>query len=678
MNSFKKNIKLKLFLCLGILFFTSFIFSFRAYSEERHLRTAEDSDGEGTLRTFIRELCRLPGDDQIVFSDLRASVIPIVLHAPLVIPQDCQGTITIDGPSDKDVILDSTHVYDDPCLTSSEGCLLHRTDGRTYIDLLGIGRTYGDSCMLNIYSDHHVIRNTTWIGNIYGAGICLFGRDNHIEGNRFGKTLANQEFPNRYGVLVSDAFRGQFSAMDGSGNIITNNQMTSNSQHGLWIHANGNTIQNNVITDSTQNSGAILFGDQNIFRNNQVFANQGNGVYLQGSHFQIEGNQITSNGGHGIYIQGSESTIRQNQIFANGGCPAAQRFPSDQFVCISSANHGAGIFVAAGSNHITIGGPSFDQDRNIIQYNHDGGVILEGDATTIQNTITHNTISNNYGVNVDLGNDEITLNDLQDTDEGPNHLLNFTDTFQAFPLVPSLDGSPRYWAWGVARSGDHLEVYQVSSEEQHRQNRFGGGNSFVADVPAMNRNYEVSPQQLNTLHSGDWFTLLSFDAPGNTSEYSRNYPVGPDEDMDAVIDTYETGDGTPGTTRSNPHLVDSDGDDLPDSVEDRNRNGVWDPTERETKAFDADTDHDRLSDWAETHGDGIYDVGIDTDPFNPDTDGDGISDGREDQNGNGIWEAYRGETSPLRVDSDGDGILDNQDNCPVIPNHYQEPWFCGL
>jgi len=79
--------------------------------------------------------------------------------------------------------------------------------------------------------------------------------------------------------------------------------------------------------------------------------------------------------------------------------------------------------------------------------------------------------------------------------------------------------------------------------------------------------------------------------------------------------------------------LDSDGDALPDWLEDRNRNTLHGPHE--------------------------------TDINNPDTDGDGIPDGGEDINLNGKLDA--GETSPLSPDTDGDGIRDGADATPIPP-----------
>jgi len=76
--------------------------------------------------------------------------------------------------------------------------------------------------------------------------------------------------------------------------------------------------------------------------------------------------------------------------------------------------------------------------------------------------------------------------------------------------------------------------------------------------------------------------------------------------------------------------LDSDGDGIPDVIEDANQNCRVDPGE--------------------------------TDPFNPDTDGDGLLDGEEDVDGNGVHDADRGELDPRNPDTYGNGILDGDEN----------------
>ena len=75
---------------------------------------------------------------------------------------------------------------------------------------------------------------------------------------------------------------------------------------------------------------------------------------------------------------------------------------------------------------------------------------------------------------------------------------------------------------------------------------------------------------------------------------------------------------------TNPTADDTDGDGLPDGLEDRNSDGRVQNDE--------------------------------TDPRNPDSDADGLLDGQEDLNLNGIVDD--GETDPVLADSDDDGIPD--------------------
>ena len=87
---------------------------------------------------------------------------------------------------------------------------------------------------------------------------------------------------------------------------------------------------------------------------------------------------------------------------------------------------------------------------------------------------------------------------------------------------------------------------------------------------------------------------------------------------------------------------DLDGDGITDAVEDQ-----YSCLDKNVADADEDPDGDSLSNSAE--------VGLGTDPCNPDSDGDGLSDGEE------VNRLVRGQpapTDPLDEDTDGDGLLD--------------------
>lgn len=122
---------------------------------------------------------------------------------------------------------------------------------------------------------------------------------------------------------------------------------------------------------------------------------------------------------------------------------------------------------------------------------------------------------------------------------------------------------------------------------------------------------------------------------------------GPGIDVPNVVDPGDIGEEDGAFPWCHRHLVripvelalvfDSDGDGLPDVLEDLNLDCNLDAGE--------------------------------TDPNNPDTDGDGLLDGDEDADRNGRWDFDRGELNPRAVDTDGNGIPDNEEPKAVVCNH---------
>ncbi len=118
---------------------------------------------------------------------------------------------------------------------------------------------------------------------------------------------------------------------------------------------------------------------------------------------------------------------------------------------------------------------------------------------------------------------------------------------------------------------------------------------------------------------------------------------------------------------TDPNNPDTDGDGIPDGIEDANHNG-WVDGDGNPLAATA------LPSLSRNWPNGVRNPGehwTETDPNNPDTDGDGLSDGYgEDKNFNGkidgdtnndrIWQVGEiwTETDPLNADTDGDGLPD--------------------
>lgn len=572
MNRIKKHLLLFLVLILPSISF--------AKSGVWYVSNPSDDVEQGTLRVVLQEACDTKGDETIQFEKTRLSQINIVLKKPLVIPEDCKGTVTIEGSSEVDTLLDGKKIMDG-------------------------GVIVGDSCILNVYADGNTIKNFSFVNNKRGAGICLFGRDNIVENNRFGLDLEGNIKSNLYGIVVSNVFVRDYPHMDGSANLLLQNKIYFNDSHGIWI-------------------------------------------------------------------RGEDIVVYGNEIFANGGCPDEDLYPSHDFGCSeSNEDLGYGIFVGYASSNVKI------EKNNIIKYNRDGGIAVKADVAR-GIWISSNVISNNYGsgLGIDLNIDGITENDPLDEDEGSNDLLNYIDYAQAFPMPPTDDDWDRFWLWGVTSDGERVEIYRVSAEDTNRGIDHGGAESLFWTIHVVTgMTFDLGDDIFNYFSSGDVLTFLTFDDMGNTSEFSYNIPVGLDEDMDGIIDQCEGSNSSLGSLTDNP---DTDGDGLADVVEDKNRNGKWEPELGETSAYLADSDDDQINDYYEIHGDNFYDPHFDTDPLNYDSDGDLVMDGLEDKNGNGIWEVYLGETNPLSKDTDDDGYNDSLDTCPIIYNPGQEDYYCQL
>lgn len=456
----------------------------------------------------------------------------------------------------------------------------------------------------------------------------------------------------------------------------------------LHVYSDNHQIENISFVGNRIGAAICLYGKSNLVTNSRIGIEKSgssnpnrvgiaiSNVFeerfssMDGSGNELINNNIASNSNYGVYIKASGAIISKNTISSNGFC-IPPTLPSQIFPCRTGTQaFGAGILVDTGSSNILIGGENFDADHNTIQFNGNGGIVLNKDTTINGIEISHNIISKNYGLSapIDLGDDGLTTNDLNDLDVGPNDLLNFADHMQAFQVVGG------FWLWGLSPYGTRTETYLVSPDDLNRDMTNGGNADFLGDSTVESGSFELDSAIIRNLSSVKFITSLTFDDDGNTSEFSPSLPIGPDKDDDGIPDQFETGNSLPDALSSNAENSDTDLDGLSDVLEDTNRNGICDINE--TCAYLADTDGDKLSDWAETHGDGIFNRGKDTDPFNPDTDNDGIKDGDEDLNKNGKWEAYSGETSPLFADSDRDGKFDAIDNCKVIPNPGQEPWYC--
>lgn len=637
-------------IALAFLLSLSIIMNARA-EIQREVVIFDDIEAEGTLRSILRDACDDDDDDFITFGPTFGEPIVITLRSPLVIPEDCNGSITIQGSDVVDTIFNGANLVDQSEIP-------------------------GDQCMVNVYASHNTLSRLSLINNRNGAAVCLFGQSNQIQHSLIGTDRRNRRRGNKHGVVISNAFSNTNSEMTGDRNVLSSNTIKNHTGHGIWMNTNSNTVDNNEIRRSSLNGITSVSNFENNFVANGIFTSGQYGILLNNTSSNVvENNTITGSEENALrLVQATTNHIKGNTI---------------------TESKRDGIKLTDNSTDNIIGGESFFTDRNIIQNNGGSGIVIRDTEHTTVNLITHNVISLNEKTGIDLGADGPTENDWLDPDFGPNDKLNHIDHLMAFPLTTS--GS-RYWIWGVDLNAMDIELYMTAEDNASFDPNTAGGEFHLGDAPieSITFNLFFDNENFGTRY---YVSALSFDE-NHTSEYSLHYPIGPDQDFDGIPDHLETGRttwspnkrpryegfGTRVTPRPFSELfsrngssatnADSDNDGLADAVEDRNRNGIWDRHLGETCAYDADSDNDGLSDFAEVHGDGIYHPADDTDPLRNDTDGDGLLDGQEDKNGNGIYELFLGETNPKNRDSDGDQVNDADDNCPAMYNPSQLVYYC--
>ena len=247
--------------------------------------------------------------------------------------------------------------------------------------------------------------------------------------------------------------------------------------------------------------------------------NDHEGVCLcEGTHDNnVDNNLICDNGYDGIGIQG----------FDNEQYPAPPIYTRTNFLNGNIIGQDvAGVPLPNLMHGIALGeyGPAqvgFAVDNlvfgNTISYNGTDGVAVWehplNNSNADGNIITQNSIFDNSGLGIDLGNNNVTANDPSDPDTGPNQELNF-------PVI----ASATYNAGATTISGTvDIPVMAGATIEVFRARLdptgFGEGATYLANTtPDAAGNWSVTVAA--GLAVGDLVTATTTDAIRNTSEFS--------------------------------------------------------------------------------------------------------------------------------------------------------------
>ncbi len=397
--------------------------------------------------------------------------------------------------------------------------------------------------------------------------------------------------------------------------------------NGILINGNGNTVIGcHLGTDisGTMDKGnggnglQILGGNSNIIGGDIDSTAQRNvicsnlyGLTVSGTNNTIQGNYIgvdltgttpLGNSARGLILNGSNNTI-------GGGTSSSANIIADSGYGIEIASDSdliQGNYVGTGRAGTEDLGHDFEAltysfgsrrskvINNVMAFNDTGGIAINSIViTSTGNKFSQNSIYDNGGLGIDLGNDGVTLNDLDDTDTGPNNYVNF-------PVITQIriDGSGNLTITGTldiggAETTATIEIF-IADNNPSNNNNHGEGKTYLGSTMPVS---DVTGSWSITITGtgvvvGDLITVDTTDSSGNTSEFSLNVTVTLDTDGDGILDSTDNCDSMANADQLD---TDSDGsgnacdsDDDNDGVSDNSDAFPEDPTEA------IDTDHDGL------------------------------------------------------------------------------------
>lgn len=182
-------------------------------------------------------------------------------------------------------------------------------------------------------SFENLLENNEAYGN-EGFGLRILGsNDNQIVSNNFyqnqtGITVEGGSTANKISgnILTKNILYGSMIRETADGNLVTNNQISENGSHGLYLRSSNNVVGNNVIRQNQQAGVALLAATGfALLQNNQLISNTivnniESGIDVRkAQQTLIQNNAIRENGGYGVYCtdSASQNALLQNVIHAN-------------------------------------------------------------------------------------------------------------------------------------------------------------------------------------------------------------------------------------------------------------------------------------------------------------------------------------------------------------------------
>lgn len=480
--------------------------------------TNTNDSGAGSLRQAILDANTLGGSRTITFNIPGAG--PHIITPATALPNLGNNGVT----TPQSTIIDG-------CTQPGSVCTPTSTVLQVQID----GRNVGNNPVIGINKVNDTIGGMTvrglsiTNGPAYGIqlnrtayqGLFTTPSNVTLEYNFVGVKPDGTTAPNANGIILS-ALYGQ---PGGSNNHVARNVISGNTGVGIRttlpgafviVNVTGLVIEDNIIgLDPTGASlrpnggGGLQMFDTSgaIVRDNTIAGNTTFGMEVRRSNpnLLVQNNTIKNNSMQGI-----------NFGPATTGALTSFVGPVSFYGNTVADNGDAGITTTNASD-ITIGGIGAGQP-NTIASNGGKGVVVGASLTdtSARVSIRGNSIYGNSGLGIDLGNNGVTPNDTDDSDTGPNGLLNF-------PVLTKVEHGSVVVSGTYAGAPNQTYTLDFYTSQTGDASGYGPGQKWLGSDTVTT---DASGSSTFTftfganIPAGQVIAATATDSNGNTSEFS--------------------------------------------------------------------------------------------------------------------------------------------------------------
>ncbi|MBI4056003.1 MAG: right-handed parallel beta-helix repeat-containing protein [Elusimicrobia bacterium] len=393
--------------------------------------TIGPTQGNGTDSTERRTITNITGTDPKTIS----------WNVPLTYTHYSTGTIMV-GNLTRNVLVRSagTNINGNSSYISIYSTSFYLKYGEfAYLGATPSAPFYGIYCQGSTVNPVGPISNSAihdgHMGVYIGSGHVTID-SNLLYGNNLGIGLS---YLSSYNIITRNQIHSNSSwgidIYQGGNNTITSNSVYSNGDGINLYYADVNSLTSNNVYSNGSGISVRGLSDFNSIRLNHVYSNATTGIYIEGGYNNLQNNNSYLNSGVGIYVAGYKSVLELNNSYSNGLAGISITAGLNTLLsntaysnlgngielknnCLlnrlelneSRSNLGSGIYISGSSNTV-ISNKSYSNNQNGISLWNSAGNFLQfnnaylnvGDGISLDNSIDNVVLSNNSYSNSGMG-----------------------------------------------------------------------------------------------------------------------------------------------------------------------------------------------------------------------------------------------------------------------------------